>query len=751
MEQTPHARARDTASRFEEDEIDLLALVGALLDQRWTILSTTAIAAGIAILYAVLATPIYEAGSMLQVEEKSASLPGLEELSDAFSSESSTQAELEIIKSRSVVGKAVDELNLTVSASAQRAPLIGNFVARRFRAAPSVSFGSPVLGMSGFGWGGERIQVDRFDVPRGLEGLGFELIALGDSQYTLEQDELDISVSGRVGDVLSVGEIELFISVLEARPGTTFDLIRQPWLHTVQSVLAALSVSEVGRQSGIVRINYTDEDPVKAERVVDAITSQYVAQNIRRLSAEAENSLIFMREQIPFVKRDLEAAENEFNDFASESQSIDITAENQAILSQLVELDTRIQELELQRVELDRRFTANHPNVIAVQEQYERLLSERRKFNQRIEALPSTQQRLFSLRRNLEVANGIYELLLYKSQEMEVARASTVGNVRVVDSAIVDIRKPVAPKKALIVVLGTLLGGFLGVVLVLLRRAIFRGIENAEDIEKLGLPVFANVPHSAQQQKWDVRAQTKLRQSVDARAIKILAEENPTDLVVEMIRNLRTSLYFNLSEAENRAVLITGPSPGVGKSFITVNLAVACAQAGQRVLLIDADLRRGYLHRYFEKEKQMGLADYLAGRESLASVVMNSHVDGLDFISRGTTPPNPSELLMHSRMDALITELSQYDLVLIDSPPLLAVTDAAILAQKAGNTLLVARFDQTSQREIAGALASLSRKNIHVTGAILNGVQRRFRNYYGYGGYYGGYGYGYGYKYQSED
>lgn len=749
MEQTPQAQA--TPSRLEEDEIDLLALVGALLDQRWTILSTTAIAAGIAILSAVLATPIYEAGSMLQVEEKSASLPGLEELSDAFSSESSTQAELEIIKSRSVVGKAVDELNLTVTVTAQRAPLIGNFIARRFRAAPGVPFGSPVLGLSGYGWGGEEIQVDRFDVPRGLEGLNFELIALGDNQFTLEQDELELSVAGRVGEVLSAGDIELFISVLEARPGTTFDLSRQPWLRTVQNVLAALSVSEVGRQSGIVRINYTDANPTKAERVVDAITSQYVAQNIRRLSAEAENSLIFMREQIPFIKRDLEAAETAFNDFASESQSIDITAENQAVLSQLVELDTRIQELELQRVELDRRFTANHPNVIAVQEQYERLLSERRKFNQRIEALPSTQQRLFSLRRDLEVANGIYELLLYKSQEMEVARASTVGNVRVVDPAIVDTSRPVAPRKSLIVVLGTLLGGFLGVVLVLLRRAIFRGIENAEDIEKLGLPVFANVPHSAQQEKWDIRSTVKTGRA--AGAVKILAEEDPTDLVVEMIRNLRTSLYFNLSEADNRAVLITGPSPAVGKSFIAVNLAVACAHAGQRVLLIDADLRRGYLHRYFAKDHNLGLADYLAGREDLARVMVNSHVDGLDFISRGTTPPNPSELLMHSRMDTLISELSHYDLVLIDSPPLLAVTDAAILAQKAGNTLLVARFDQTSQREVAGALASLTRKNIRVTGAILNGVQRRFRNYYGYGGYYGGYGYGYGYgyKYKSED
>ena len=197
------------------------------------------------------------------------------------------------------------------------------------------------------------------------------------------------------------------ISKLVAREGTQFNLAKRSWLSVTQAVSGSLSVSEAGRQSGIIRISYRDTDPDRAEAIVDEVARVYVDQNIRRLSAEAENSLTFMREQIPFIQRDLQRAEEAFNTFASENQSIDVTAENQAVLTQLVELDTRIQELELERVELNRRFTSNHPNVLAAEEQYKQLTAERGRFNKRIEALPDTQQQLMSLRRDVEVASGI--------------------------------------------------------------------------------------------------------------------------------------------------------------------------------------------------------------------------------------------------------------------------------------------------------------------------------------------------------
>lgn len=727
-----------------DDEIDLLALLGALLDNRWTIIATTAIAALFAVLFAILSTPVYEAGAMLQVEEKAASLPGLEDLSEAFGSESSTQAELEILKSRSVVGTAVDNLLLTTRAEPIYFPIIGRYMARGFAPTSDEPVASAFLGLSSYAWGGESINVDRFEVQRG--GPSTLMLTAGESGSFTVESESGQTWSGTVGETLAGGTFELFVSKLSARVGTCFEVTSGSWLRTTQDVQDALSVSEAGRQSGIIRISYRSTDADQAEAIVDEIARVYVDQNIRRLSAEAENSLNFMREQIPFIQRDLAEAESAFNAYASENQSIDVTAENQAVLSQLVELDTRIQELELERVELNRRFTQNHPNVLAAEEQYRQLLSERARFNRRIEALPDTQQQLVSLRRDVEVASGIYELLLYKAQEMEVARASTVGNVRIIDTAIVDRSAPVAPRKALIAVLGTLLGGLAGIVIVLIRRAIYRGVESADAIEQTGLPVFASVPFSTEQARWDALSNDGKRAHKGKKALRVLSQEEPTDMAIEMLRNLRTSLYFNLTEADNKAVMVTGPSPGVGKSFISINLAHICAQAGQRVLLVDADMRRGYLHRYVDGKNKQGLSDYLSGRVAIDELIKNTENENLDVISRGKTPPNPSELLLHHRLDDLVAWASEhYDLILFDTPPILAVTDAAILAQKSGNTLLVCRFDKTSKREIEHATDRITRDGSKVTGAVLNGVEKRLSNYYGYGGYYG-YGYGYGYK-----
>ena len=303
---------------------------------------------------------------------KAASLPGLEDLSEAFGSESSTQAELEILKSRSVIGTAVTNLNLTTVAEPLFFPIIGDFMHRRFKTSADSPFASAPLGLGSFAWGGESINVTRFNTGDAFRGENFILTVDSEGSFTLEQGDFGISLTGEVGKLLTSDGIELFVSDLSARSATQFEVSDNAWLKTVQNVRADLSVSEVGRQSGIIRINYQNVDADIAEATVNEIAKIYVDQNIRRLSAEAENSLNFMREQIPFVQRDLERAETAFNKFASENQSIDVTVENEAILNQLVELDTRIQEVELQQVELNRRFTANHPNVIAAEQQYRR-------------------------------------------------------------------------------------------------------------------------------------------------------------------------------------------------------------------------------------------------------------------------------------------------------------------------------------------------------------------------------------------
>ncbi|RMO53865.1 hypothetical protein ALQ38_01453 [Pseudomonas marginalis pv. marginalis] len=320
-------------------------------------------------------------------------------------------------------------------------------------------------------------------------------------------------------------------------------------------------------------------------------------------------------------------------------------------------------------------------------------------------------------------------------------RAGTVGNVRLIDSADANLAKPVEPRKIIVVLLAMLLGGMLSVGLVLVRSLLNRGLETPDGIEKLGLPVYASIPFSLLQKAEEVNA-AKSRSA----APSLLALNHPQDLVMEAMRSLRTSLHFAMLESKNNRLMITGPSPEVGKTFVSANLAAIIAQAGQRVLLIDADMRKGYLHKMLGKVVEAGLSDLLVKRCDLHEAIQPTQIERFDFIGRGQIPPNPSELLMHPNFVALLAEVSErYDLVIIDTPPLLAVTDAAIIGRQVGTSLLVTRFGVNSAKEIELTLRRFHQNGIELKGAIFNGVEKRRSASYGYGDY----GY-YSYAYQSD-
>jgi len=213
---------------------------------------------------------------------------------------------------------------------------------------------------------------------------------------------------------------------------------------------------------------------------------------------------------------------------------------------------------------------------------------------------------------------------------------------------------------------------------------------------------------------------------VTNRESRLLSVAAPSELAIESLRSLRTSLHFAMMEARNNVLMITSPMPGVGKSFVSANLAVIIAQAGKRVLLIDGDMRKGYLHRSFGLQPKHGLSDALAARLGNTEVINATEVDNLHLIACGFAAPNPSELLMHDNFSKLLRELSpHYDLVIIDTPPVIAVTDASLIGRQAGTTLLVARFGQSSVKEIEVSKRRLAQNGVLVKGAIFNGVIRK--------------------------
>ena len=739
MNTQPESKNKNTAQPTQE--IDLMALLGALLDRKYFIAGITALFMFIGVVYAVLSTPVYQATAMIQVEDGSASVPGFDDMAGMFESTSAAVTEIELLKSRSVIGEAVDSLKLDIIAEPKLFPFIGNRAYRKFTPMEEGDLAEPSFGASSYAWGGESINIFRFDVPRNAVNQEFVLVAQAGNGVALLNGDGDQILVGKVGEELTNGKFNLTVRKLNARPGTEFLIIRKDRLNTILDLQAAIGASEKGKDSGIINLSLQSTKPSYAEKVLDKVAAIYVRRNVERNSAEAQKSLEFLEVQLPEIKKQLEYAEQRFNDYQIKRQSINITLETQGVLEQVVKLETKLQELNLKRLELGRKFKKDHPAYQGIIEQIQAVESQKNELIGEVGNLPETQQELLRLKRDVEVSNQIYTLLLSKTQELDIVRAGTVGNVRVIDYAEVNTSKPVKPKKALIVVMATMLGGMLAVAIVLIQKAMHKGVEDPAEIEALGIPVYASVPHSDYQDK--ITGFTG-RKNKAGKAKSLLALDNPADLSIEALRSLRTSLHFAMMEAKNNIIAISGPSPGVGKSFISVNLATVLAQSGKKVLIIDADMRKGYLQTQFGLKWDNGLSDYLSGRLNLAQVTKPTKVEGLNVITRGQIPPNPSELLMHSNFNKLVEEVSAaYDIVIIDTPPILAVTDPAIVSAHTGTTLLVARFGQNHLREIDLTRNRFEQNGIDVKGLVFNGVVKKASNAYGYYGYYN-------YEYKSD-
>ncbi|MBY7974994.1 polysaccharide biosynthesis tyrosine autokinase [Vibrio fluvialis] len=715
-----HSKA---ATDNQSDEIDLGKLFGILLDAKWLIIATTFIFAVVGVVFALLSTPIYKADALIQIEQKSSggisSLVG--DMGELFASESSATTEIEIIKSRMILGDTVDKFNLTTVVEPQYFPVVGKGLARL---------------------SGERnlLSISRFTVPQLFLEQPYTIVVVNAEAktYQLVSDDRVI-LEGKAGELAEKNGYELFVTDVESTDGFEFAVAKRSELDAIEWIKQNLSVSERGKQTGILELSFTGENREQISSLLNDISQNYFLQNVERNSAEAEKSLQFLKSHLPDVKTNLTASEDTLNRFRQQNDSIDLGLEAQSTLKVMVELEAQLNELTFKESEISQRFTKDHPAYIALLDKRATLLKEKERLNKQIQKMPKTQREVLRMTRDVEVNQQIYVQLLNKVQELSIVKAGTVGNVRILDYA-QSYAKPVKPKKPLIAVLATLLGGMISVAFVLVKAAFHRGVENPDDIEQIGLSVYASVPKSTLQMELHSKLKHIRRQNKE---MILLAESNPADLSVEALRGLRTSLHFAMMEAKNNVLMISGPAPGIGKSFISTNFAAVAAKTGQKVLLIDADMRKGYLQQPFGLNWETGLSDVLSGKVTIEQSLKQTQVENLDIVTRGQVPPNPSELLMHPRFKTLVEWASEhYDLVIIDTPPVLAVTDPSIVGALAGTTLMVARFGMNTVKEIDIARNRFEQSGIEVKGVILNATEKKASSYYGYGYY--------NYSYKSE-
>lgn len=708
-----------------------------LTDNLFLILSIAILVTSAGIAYALLATPVYQSNILIQVAD-----PGL---SGSLSVESPSAGEqkkpeaapeMSVLRSRRVVSAAVDNTMLFLDLQPNHFPLVGAWIARRNKELSSAG----LFGYGSFVWGREQAEVTRFDVPKSFEDKGFTLIAEGDLYYRLQYD--DLNLRGKIGEDAhfdtSDGPIIINVARLIAKPGAGFKLRRSSRLQSIEDLQSALKITETSKQSGIISVSLEGRDPKLTSTVLSELAKEYIRQNEERKSRDAEKSLASLNRQLPELKRELERAEMQYNAVRNARGTIDLQEEAKSILQQSVSAQIRMSELKQRKEELLVRFQEENPAVESVNQQMRSLSQDMSAVDAKIRRLPSIEQDVLRLSRDVKVNTAVYTAVLSTAQQLQLITASKGGYAHLLDAAQVP-ERPLRPKRMMIVSLAALAGIGLGCLAALFRKSFYGRVDDPAEIsEQLGLPVRATISHS------EGMAQVTARLPHGGAEKSALLFGIPGDSAIECLRRFRTSLQIDMAESRNNIVVITGPTPGVGKSFVSANLAVVLASIGKKVLLIDGDLRTGFLHRHFGLGRTGGLSESIAGRIAVEQAIHRDVVNNVDFLATGVLPVEPAELLARPELGDLLRRLSaKYDVVLIDTAPVLVASDASVVAAHAGVMFNVVRAGVSTVEEIEEAVNHLNAAGSSIAGILFNDSRPRFGRY--------GYGMGYGrYRYAAD-
>jgi tyrosine-protein kinase Etk/Wzc len=395
------------------------------------------------------------------------------------------------------------------------------------------------------------------------------------------------SVAPYMGDSVRIG-----IMRMKATAGQKFSVWKRSRLDAIEAFNSAFSVAEKGKKTGILEFTYQDIYADRGVSVVNQVANAYLRQNVEQRSAEAQKTLSFLENQIPEVKKKLDSAEAELNEYRYRVGSVDINTETRIVLENQMRLQQQILSLQQKREESVRLFNDSHPMVKTMDRQIETIRAELAGTSFQAKKLPSKQQEILRLTSEVELDKILYTNMLNNIQQLRLVAAGEMGSVRIVDYAEL-VTKPVKPKKKLILMVALFLGFCVSIVYVTIRKKFRSGVKDSRVIEReLGISVYAKIPKGT---------------AIPVQKTMPLAVAFPDDVAVESMRTLRTSLEFMMPEQGGNVIVLSGLIPAVGKSFVSVNLAALFAGMDKKVLLIDADLRKGRLHKEFGLRKDLGL------------------------------------------------------------------------------------------------------------------------------------------------
>ncbi len=708
---------------LEGDRVDLSRLFSELWGHKWLILIISAITLALGVFHVAKLVPQYSSNLLLQIEPGQSRFISNDNAMQTFMTSGkvadTVSTQMALIKSRFILEPVIRQLGLDVQAVPER----------RFWDKFSLSLPK------------KKIHIQTFIVSKQYINQSFSLVYDAPKHFKLYDAKKHLILQGQIGTLVENKNktMQIQVKAIQAPLRTHFSVTKRATHSLVQGLSRQLKIEEVGEKSrqytGILDLSLTGEDPGVIVSALNAIAKETQIKDAEKKSQEASQTLEFLNQQLPLTKQLLEKAETVLNRYRAKSGKIDLKLQTQFLLHQLSEQDHVLDELKLKRINMMQQYTQLHPQTIALNTEITALERRRVTLERQLKLLPASDQVAVNLLRDVNVKKTLYLLLLNKIQELEVIKAGTVSSVRILSFA-----KPVdspIPKPRFIVYLGCLFFGvFLSAALILGRKLISPRVDDPHWGEReFNLATLAIIPFS--------KEQVTLTSELDiSKHLPLLAHTNPRNLSVESLRSLRTSLQVSLTCANNNLVSILGVLPNVGKSFVSANLAYLLATAGKRILLLDADLRRGSLHKYMNCPASPGLVEVLKNTVSLEDAVSSTMHDNLFILPRGAYPTDPSELLTGEAFKVLMNQLSQqYDLVIIDTAPVLLVTDAVVVGGYTATNYLVVGAGTHQPREIEMVLKRLSGSGVSVHGSIYNFHRERkkltnYGNYHYYASHY---------------
>ncbi|MGP9491124.1 polysaccharide biosynthesis tyrosine autokinase [Psychrobacter sp. AOP7-B1-24] len=719
-------KSSESVSDRDNDEIDLLALLWVLLRGWKMIVIFALLGLTIGVLYSRYVNPTFQADALLQLDDQDQGISALgSNISELVAPQvSKADTEAELIRSRMILEPVVNLLHLRIRLDDQNVSYIDRI--KRSRTNTQINTAEGVALKTDKG----QANISQFDVSQAYLNRSFTLVRTETGFLLSNGSDNFKGLLNKPYKFKGVdGTIQITVNDL---PSIQYpiSITKQSLQSTISAINSALSVVEKGPQTGVIQMSLAGQDQKQVSLILKQIVLSYVDQNQSRGSEETTKTITFMETQIPALKKKLETSEVAFNEFRKKYGTIDVAKEAELLVTESYQIDSQLNELKLKKAELTTYYTEEHPLVVQINDQLKVLNDRKKEIDATVGRLPEIQREFLKLSEDVNINREIYLTMLKNYEQLKIVKAGQIGFARIIDLPISSFNA-IAPKKLQIWILAMLLGGMLGTMLVLFKNLFRNVVKDPDNLEsKTGVPVIATVPRSK-----PLLRLTKNKSAPN----RLLTYIDQDSLSYEAIKSLRTSLMFGMpgqddTGSQAKVILISGESPKVGKSFIAANLTEAFAQLNKRVLIMDADMRLGELHKIFKIEQTTGLAEYFSQDDvTVAGVVHHTNINNIDFMPRGQHPHDPSSLLASDKFGELMAKLmASYDYIVIDSPPILAASDAIILSQHADKVLVVTRYNDSSEGQLAYAIKRMNKADVQVDGIILNDIQQGIMDKHSY-------------------